>query len=469
METNRFERMVGKVRHWRSSLEDDVPLSSTDLTSRDEARLRRILDQCIQVRGGESAAQRRAASIARTFLTLSPTGRRKFFELLAGAYDHDDNMVDSAIDRVIRSNSSDDRRDAEQALREALVPPRERLFKLFVGMDGGLDFLIDMREALLDVRGQDPSLRALDQDLRRILARFFDVGLLDLRRLTWESPASLLEKLIEYEAVHEIASWDDLRDRLDVDRRLYTFIHPAMPDEPLIFVEVALTKGMSKKLTPLLNQESQPLDPGLADTAIFYSISNCHRGLAGVSLGDRLIKRVVGLLAEELPEIREFATLSPIPGFRSWLESNLAEPNLLAEAEIESLGGDRTEAIGGLDDLINLSTPPPEDQLSKWKPSLMRLCCRYLIEEASGTRAADPVAHFHLSNGAQVERLNWLANPGKVGWDRGMCMMVNYRYLSKNIEGNHDQYAESGTVAASDTMRKLLIPLPAPKARSIRK
>ncbi len=461
--------MVGKVRHWRSSFEDDAPLSSPDLTARDEARLRRVLDQCIQARGGEPAAQRRAATIARTFLSLSPTGRRKFFELLAGAYDHDDNLVDATIDRVIRSNNSDDRREAEQALREALIPPRERLFQLFVGMDGGLAFLIDMREELLDIRGQDTSLRALDQDLRRILARFFDVGLLDLERLTWESPASLLEKLIEYEAVHAIASWEDLRDRLDTDRRLYAFIHPAMPDEPLIFVEVALTRGISDKLEPLLDQQSEPLPAAGADTAVFFSISNCHRGLSGVSLGDRLIKRVVGLLSEELPDIKEFATLSPIPGFRSWLESNLGEPNLLASAEIDWLSdGDEEAAIDGLSKVIAAHTPPPDSELSSRRAPLMRLCARYLIEETNGKRAADPVAHFHLSNGAQVERLNWMANPGKVGWERGMCMMVNYRYLAKNIESNHDQYIESSTIAASDMMRKLLVPTAGPKSRTVR-
>ena len=461
---------MGKVRHWRSSYEDDVPLSSADLNSRDLSRLTRVLDQCVQAIGGEPAAQRRAASIARSFLVLSPSGRRKFFQLLAEEYDHDDNLVDEAIDGVIRANDADDRRQAEQELREALIPPRERLFKLFVGMDGGLAFLIDMREELLEIRDEDPSLRALDQDLRRILARFFDVGLLDLQRLTWESPASLLEKLIEYEAVHAIASWDDLRDRLDIDRRLYAFIHPAMPDEPLIFVEVALTQGISDKLTPLLNQQAEPIPPEQANTAVFYSISNCHRGLAGVSLGDRLIKRVVGLLNQELPEIKDFATLSPIPGFRNWIKRNLSEPNLLADAEIENLtAGDRGEAISQLTKLLNSDGPPDNAELDLWRAPLQRLGARYLIEETSGNRAADAVAHFHLSNGAQVERLNWMANPGQVGWDRGMCMMVNYRYLLKNIEGNHDQYTQNTTVAAADTMRKLLIPLPAQKTRSARK
>lgn len=470
METNQFERMVDKVRHWRSSSEDDVPLSSPDLSSRDESRLRRVLDLCIHGRGGEPAAQRRAASVARTFLLLSPTGRRRFFELLANGYDSEDSDVDQAIDRVIRAGDDARRRQAEQALRKALVPPRERLFKLFVGMDGGLAFLIDLREELLAFRGEGPALSALDQDLKRILARFFDVGLLDLQRLTWESPASLLEKLIEYEAVHAIESWDDLRDRLDVDRRLYTFIHPAMPDEPLIFVEVALTQGISDKLVPLLNQQAEPLDPENADTAIFYSISNCHRGLAGVSLGDRLIKRVVGVLSHELPQIKEFATLSPIPGLRGWLESNIEEPNLLAVSEVETLsGGDTAESLAGLQALMASETPPEDETLELWRPVLQRLCARYLVEETRGTQAADAVAHFHLTNGAQVERLNWMANPGPVGWQRGMCLMVNYRYLLKNIESNHDQYVEDTTVAASDSMRKLLIPAPGPKLKNPRK
>ena len=219
-----------------------------------------------------------------------------------------------------------------------------------------------------------------------------------------------------------------------------------------------------------MNQQAEALDPDTADTAVFYSISNCHRGLAGVSLGDRLIKRVVGVLSHEVPQITEYATLSPIPGFRAWVESNVEEPNLLAGSEIEALSaGDSAQAIAMLSDLMSSEDAPEDETLELWQPILLRLCSRYLIEEKRGTRAADAVAHFHLTNGAQVEQLNWMANPGSVGWRRGMCLMVNYRYLLKNIESNHDQYVGDSTVAASDAMRKLLIPLPALKVKSPRK
>ena len=265
-------------------------------------------------------------------------------------------------------------------------------------------------------------------DLRAMLEGWFDAGFLELQQITWNSPAALLEKLIEYEAVHAIESWDDLRGRLGPARRCYAFLHPGMPDDPLIFVEVALERGIPAALGPILDHAADRSAATEADTAVFYSISNCHRGLAGVSLGDFLIKRVVEQLSAELPNIATFVTLSPMPGFRRWLETLDDGPELPALPD------------------------PMEDQRER----LLRLAAEYLVRQKRRDRAADPVAHFHLTNGARLERINWGANPVEIGWDRSLGMMVNYLYRLRDIETNHDRYVATGDVSTSDEIRKLL-------------
>jgi malonyl-CoA decarboxylase len=288
--------------------------------------------------------------------------------------------------------------------------------------------------------------------------------LLRLERLTWSTSASFLEKLIEYEAVHAIESWADLKHRLGPGRRCYAFVHPAMPDDPLIFVEVALTKDIARDLGPLMlpatgaadDEASHPPDEQDFDTAIFYSISNCHDGLAGVSLGDYLIKSVVEELSDELRDLRKFATLSPIPGFRSWLCDQLDAGQLDLRDENGLLEPDEVERFAAM-----VSGPLPvvdDPELQRFSPVLLGLVAHYLLEEQrpGRSRALDPVAHFHLSNGARVEHINWQANHNNTGWDRGLAMMVNYRYSLRDIERNHDHYAETGEVAATDAVRKLL-------------
>ena len=213
---------------------------------------------------------------------------------------------------------------AERALRDALEPPRITLLRQFNALPEGVKFLVDLRAELIDLGRSEPLLAGLGEDLRRLLANWFDIGFLELQRITWESPAALLEKLMAYEAVHEIRGWTDLKNRLEADRRCFAYFHPRMPDEPLIFVEVALVSGMASDVNALLDEAAPVDDPQAADTAIFYSISNCQRGLAGISFGDFLIKRVVDALATELPRLKVFATLSPIPGFRAWLDAQLA-------------------------------------------------------------------------------------------------------------------------------------------------
>lgn len=466
---NRFERMLRQVRRWRGPVETVPLVLSPGLVDADVRRLRPVIDDCISGRGGEVAARRRATTIGAAFLQLDQVGHRRFFELLAREYGTDRQAMDAAMARLVAcDDDAEARQRAEAALREALVPRRERLLRHFIGLEGGLPFLIDLREALLDVRGDDPGLRRLDGELRSLLESWFDVGLLRLERLSWDSPAALLEKLIEYEAVHAIESWDDLRGRMGAGRRIYAFLHPAMAVDPLIFVEVALTRGLARALPPLLDHRRNGVDVGEADTAIFYSISNAHRGLAGVRLGDFLIKRVVEEVSRDLPGVKQFATLSPIPGFRPWLEAALADAvSPLTPAERVHLAPDepdRAEArlLAALSTDGWLDDPVRSREL---RPVLERLCAHYLLELRQGSRALDPVAHFHLSNGARVEHVNWAANPSPAGVSRSFGMMVNYRYWVEHIEANHDRYVVQGEIPASDEVRALLEPPPPPRRR----
>ncbi len=428
MVTDRFERMVRQVRGWRPAGGNDALRLDPALPEADLQRLKREIDDCISARGGEVASRRRAQAIGTAFLELDADGRRRMFELLAQSYDYDDGAVDLAVAELTASGTARERSVAVHTLREATRPRYERLLRRFNSFNGGLPFLVDLREDLLDHRRNDPGLSNLDLDLRTMLEGWFDVGLLELREITWQSPAALLEKLIEYEAVHAIESWDDLRGRLGTGRRCFAFIHPAMPGEPLIFVEVALERGIPISLPGLLDHQRERTAASAADTAVFYSISNCHRGLAGVSLGDFLIKRVVEMLSAELPNLKHFVTLSPIPGFRDWLEQ---QPD--------------THTI-----------PTQLDDLDLHRDEMLHAAATYLATAKRKLRAADPVAHFHLSNGAHIERLNWRANPSGAGWDRSLGIMVNYYYRIKGIEENHDRYLAEGHVAMSDGMKKLL-------------
>ncbi len=329
----------------------------------------------------------------------------------------------------------------------------------------GVKFLVDLRAELLPMAKQSPELADLDADLRELLAAWFDVGLLELRRITWEAPASLLEKLIAYEAVHKIRSWEDLKNRLDSDRRCFAYFHPNMPQEPLIFVEVALVDGMSDGVLALLDESAPPTDPKSANSAIFYSISNAQRGLAGISFGNFLIKRVVDVLEHEFPNLKAFATLSPIPGFRSWYAdaAKAGEGPSLTTSERRAL----LQAMGLEDD----GTADPAlvakalERDNWWTESavcdalrapMMRMAARYLMTaRRSNGSARDPVAHFHLSNGARMERLNWLGDPSPNGLRQSCGMMINYLYKHSEIDGNHEAYSDGGRIVASSSMRAL--------------
>jgi malonyl-CoA decarboxylase len=431
-----------------------------ELSGEDSERLREQMRNCLEGRGGEVSARARAADLGRTYLALNATGRARFLRVLAESFDIDQEAVDACC-AALAGTSGAARRRAERALRQALEAPRVKLLTQFNALPEGVKFLVDMRAELLALARDDALLAALEQDLKSLLASWFDIGFLELRRITWEAPAALLEKLIVYEAVHEIRGWTDLKNRLEADRRCFAFFHPRMPDEPLIFVEVALTRGIADSIHPLLD-ESAPLgDPASADTAIFYSISNCQKGLAGISFGNFLIKRVVDSLAAELPRLKTFATLSPSPGFRPWLDDQLAadENAMLTAAEqraIRALPGPAGE--GGLHALLGMpGWHDDESAMRVLREPLLRLCARYLMLEKTATgRARDPVAHFHLSNGARLERLNWAADLSPKGLQQSAGIMINYLYRLSEIEDNHETYTDEGRIAASPQLRTLL-------------
>ena len=431
------------------SAEPDEPL---------EAQMR----GCLHGRGGEVSARNRAAKLAQTYIAADDAGRKHFLRTLAG-FDSDADGVAHAYAEVQKAADPADRATATADLRQALEPPRLKLLTQFTSIPDGRKFLVDMRAFLLKIRKEDRLLAALEADLRSLLAAWFDIGFLELTRIDWTSPAVLLEKLVDYEAVHAIRSWRDLKNRLDSDRRCYAFFHPRMPGEPLIFVEVALVKGLSGSVQSLLDEKAPVQDPREADTAIFYSISNCQQGLAGISFGNFLIKRVVELLSTEFRNLRTFATLSPIPGYRRWLDEKLAanEPELLSADEAASLGSTMPMETGAasLAAIVARRGWWRDPALRKTaEPVLVRLCARYLVNEtAPGNkkRARDPVAHFHLSNGARVERLSMLGDTSEKGAKESATLMVNYLYDPAKIEDWHEDYAGQGRRNASTTVRKL--------------
>lgn len=467
-----FDRTIENLRTaWRDiaafSREAVGATPRPHLPREDADRLRLQMQACLEGRGGEVSARARAAELGRTYLSLDSTGRRNFLSVLARDFDVDRANVDRAVDVFRRAGDPASRGDAERALRSALEPGRMRLLTQFNGLPEGVKFLVDMRAQLLEWSRHDPLMSALEADLKSLLKNWFDVGFLELRRITWDSPASLLEKLIAYEAVHAIRGWQDLKDRLDSDRRCFAFFHPRMPDEPLIFVEVALVTGMSGNVQSLLDEAAPVQDPHSADTAIFYSISNAQKGLAGISFGNFLIKRVVDNLATEFPNLKNFATLSPIPGFRRWLDAEsrreeagegeglltVSERSRIAElfADPGIAPQDREDGLQAL--LDRPGWHRDEAALTILKPILLRLGAKYLIEVKSGRRARDPVAHFHLANGARMERLNWLADTSENGLRQSAGMMINYRYKLSHIEANHEAYTGDGKISTSSQVR----------------
>ncbi|HUB95929.1 MAG TPA: malonyl-CoA decarboxylase [Stellaceae bacterium] len=430
-----------------------------DLSTEDMDHVRDQLRDCLEGKGGEVSARARAAALGRTYLALNEIGRERFLRVLATEFDIDRSALHATLERLRRAKTEDETRKMERELHDALEAPRIKLLTQFNALPEGVKFLVDMRAELMRLAREDPAIASLELDLKNLLASWFDIGFLEVKRITWDSPASLLEKLTGYEAVHAVRSWKDLKNRLDIDRRCFAYFHPRMPDEPLIFVEVALTQGIADNVQLLLDETAPIGDPAEADTAIFYSISNCQRGLSGISFGDFLIKRVVDQLAAELPHLKAYATLSPIPGFRPWLDRRLAAEGeaILTAAERKALEALPADGERNLKTILARNGWHRDDAVMQAvRAPLQRLAARYLLTEKTPSgRAHDAVAHFHLSNGARIERLNWRADTSGKGMQQSWGMMVNYLYRLGDIETNHEAYTGEGKVTASSSMQRV--------------
>jgi malonyl-CoA decarboxylase len=417
-----------------------------DLPESDIGRLVKAIDDVLQQR--ETTAQRAAAGrVLAAYARLDPAGRRRFLATLATEFGADSHALELAVDRMRAARTTAERLEAERHLRQAVIPRYAAWLHVITGLPHGVAFLVELRGDLLAQRSSDPALGMLDDELTGHLSTLFDVGLLGLRQITWDSPASVLERLMATEAVHAIANWDDLRHRLDGDQRCYAFFHPALEHEPIVFVEIALTHGLADSLPELLNRADAVDDP---DTAIFYSITSAQPGLAGVHLGNELIKQVVDALRLENDHLKTFATLSPLPGFREWLLAQI-DASELTPAEAEALGAD-ARAVAELSERAWIDDPARAEHV---RPGLLSACARYLTTVRDG-RALDPVANFHLSNGASLERINWMANPASYGLEESLGLMVNYRYDRSKIAANAGAYLTDGEITQSSHVRNLV-------------
>ena len=414
------------------------------------------------------------AAVARELLSvlgaLSTQQRVGLFAFLAEGFQPDAERLAEAARGYLAEPGA---RTAAR-LASCAEPPRQEVLRRMNMATGGTAALVGMRKELLGALQARPELALLDADLRHLFASWFNRGFLELRRIDWQTPAATLEKLITYEAVHEIQGWEDLRRRLAPDRRCFAFFHPALPGEPLIFVEVALVNGLATSLPSLLERESdeaaQHERTAAADTAIFYSISNCQAGLRGISFGNFLIKQVVEELRAECPGLRQFSTLSPVPGFRRWLDAGLearlkvgelpdlplqpAERAALFQAAGLAPGPER--AADALRTALAIGTWP-ELAASREAVGTMvaRYCALYLARPPSGG-GIDPVARFHLGNGARLERINWMANMSARGLRESYGIMVNYLYDPSTIEANHERFVRNGPIARSAQVDALL-------------
>jgi malonyl-CoA decarboxylase len=469
--------MVNAVKAWRD-ISTTTRLKITGevqpgLKSKEEAAfILKQMRQCLDHKGGEVSARKKAAELGQTYLTLNESGKRKFMKILAEDFAIDDTKISEAVVMWQKSRSKRELHNSRKKLQAALQPDSLNILRQFTALPNGVKFLVDLRADLMDQQigsaTKDSStdapidgLTELANDLRNLLAAWFDIGLLDMERISWDSPAALLEKLIAYEAVHEIKSWNDLKNRLDSDRRCFAFFHSKMPLEPLIFVEVALVNGIASNVQDLLDESKPVGDAKEADTAIFYSISNAQKGLSGISFGNFLIKRVVERLSESLPNIKTFATLSPMPGFAKWLNQSLKseEVTLFTAQEIRYfkayVGNRESVAVLIAEKLSRNWELEPKDFQAEFVKLITRLAAKYLQTKGADGKAIDAVANFHLSNGARIERINWLADSSPKGMKQSYGLMVNYLYKLSDIEDNHEHYTSKGTIAASRTVKAL--------------
>ena len=393
---------------------------------------------------GEASGAAIAQAILAGYARLPPPQKLSFLAAVAARDGYDQARLSEAA----RAYLADPGEASAAKLAARAEPKRQELVRRLNHAPGGTLALVRMREDLLGFIGEHHELAAFDQDFLHLFSSWFNRGFLDLRRIDWTTPANILEKIIRYEAVHAIHGFDDLRRRLEPrDRRLYAFFHPALGDEPLIFVEVALTDAIPAAIAPLLQGDRDELQPPAATTAVFYSISNAQRGLARVSFGNFLIKQVAEDLKRELPRLQNFVTLSPAPGFAAWLESERANDNSLYVTPAAR------RTLGLLDHANWARKPAAAEAVNK---TLALLGAHYLLHgRTPAGQVIDPVARFHLGNGAKVERLNPLGDLSAAALRQSHGLMVNYLYELDQIEKNHEAFANRNEVAASSAVRRL--------------
>src|SRR5271163_3033108 len=394
---------------------------------------------------GEASGIALAAEILRRYRALDPTDHAAFFGALAEEFGPDRNRVMMAIANF----DSDADEAAASEIHYASEPRRHDLFRRLNRAPGGTAALVEMRADLLALMNQNPSLAIVDRDFIHLFTSWFNRGFLVLRRIDWSTPAVILQKIIRYEAVHEIQDWDDLRRRIDLpDRRCYAFFHPALVDDPLIFVEVALTREIPGAIAPILSDRREIVEPGRATTAVFYSITNCQRGLAGVTFGHFLIKQVVEEVSRELSRISTFVTLSPAPNFAAWLKRERGSEASLA------LDEDDRDALAALD---RSDWWRDADLSATIREPLLRAAAWYYLRARNRRgQPADAVARFHLGNGARLERLDWLGDTSERALQQSHGLMVNYLYDLDYIEQNHEAYAQQHAIVAGGAVSRLV-------------
>jgi len=401
-----------------------------------------LLEWCdtLLSRKGEASGVAWAQRLLEGFLSLDDESRLIFYRELAKRYQPD------PVDVLQKTTAYTEDQNAEtlKQLIIAVEPQRQELFRRLNLAPNGTKALVALRQGLFQYLKEVPELKAVDNDLRHLFSSWFNRGFLVLRRIDWNTPALLLEKIIQYEAVHEINGWDDLRRRVNPsDRRCFAFFHPALGEDPLIFVEVALTRETAGSIAEVLDENRQPDNGDKPTTAVFYSISNCQDGLRGVSFGSFLIKQVVRELSQELPSLNRFVTLSPVPGFVQWLRTN---------------NDDATQArCAAALEIIDLPDwIKDEEKNTSAKKLLMPLVAHYLVKMQHKSLPLDPVARFHIGNGSSLDRINWAADTSALAMRQSAGIMVNYLYDLDKIEVNHEACAEKGIVTASRNVTSLL-------------
>lgn len=404
---------------------------------------RDILEVChaLLSEKGEVSGAKLAAALLANYSSLEASEKTGFFTSLGEQFDLEPESVIDAANSYLRDRTPENL----SSLVAVAEPRRLELLRRLNQVPGATEQLVRMREDLLLNVRENAELTRVDADFEHLFSSWFNRGFLVLKPIDWKTPANILEKIIEYEAVHAINDWDDLRRRLEPeDRRCFAFFHPAMPEEPLIFVEVALTSGIPASIDNVLAETREHIAENAANTAMFYSISNCQKGLKGVSFGNFLIKQVVSDLAHDLPNIKKFVTLSPIPGFARWFADKYAQSD---NATIEKIRSYLSNSAGKLE----------VEELADYEKPLMALVARYfLLEKQADGKPIDPVARFHLGNGASLMKINWMADGSDKGHAQSGGMMVNYLYDPATIEANHEAYAQNNNIKTTREIRALL-------------